>query len=97
MTHCLNEGVWVICNTENNIFRLIQFCMNKVPVFYYLFLLFILLCLIIYMCFKLYICTYYIMYNMFLYIVEFVIVIFIMYINYCMFNYDANKTTECKD
>lgn len=37
MTRCLNEGAWVICNTENNIFRLIQFCMSEVPVCYYIF------------------------------------------------------------
>lgn len=37
MTDCLNEGVWVICNTENKMFRLIQFCMSEGPVLYYLF------------------------------------------------------------
>lgn len=28
--------VWVICNTENNIFRRIQFCMSEVPYLFYL-------------------------------------------------------------
>lgn len=33
---------------------------------------------------------------MFLYIVAFIIVIFIIYINYYMLDYDANQTKECK-